>query len=213
MERQTRIPIRIKPRETADQAGRATDNAPVRDAAPAVVEYQQSPPPEPTDSETEADMSDEEKNARQEETLTEPSELDKWRDMALRAQADMENFRRRQQRLADERIADDRERLLRAFLSVVDNLARALASADTSSDALRQGIELTHKSMLLLLENEGAELIQAAGQPFDPNWHEAVGRVSHQEANVPADTIVEVVQPGYRMSERLLRPARVIVAT
>ncbi len=158
-------------------------------------------------------MSDEEKNARQEETLTEPSELDKWRDMALRAQADMENFRRRQQRLADERIADDRERLLRAFLSVVDNLARALASADTSSDALRQGIELTHKSMLLLLENEGAELIQAAGQPFDPNWHEAVGRVSHQEANVPADTIVEVVQPGYRMSERLLRPARVIVAT
>jgi molecular chaperone GrpE len=139
-------------------------------------------------------------------------DLEMWRDRAQRLQAEMENFRKRQQRLADERIAADRERLLRAFLDVADNLERALNTNGTDVESLRQGVGLTHQTMERLLDQEGAELIQAKGQPFDPTWHEAVSTVPHQDADAEPDTVVEVVQAGYRMGDRLLRPARVIVA-
>lgn len=136
-----------------------------------------------------------------------------WRDRALRLQAEMENFRKRQQRLADERVAADRGRLLRAFLNVNDNLERALNADGTDAESLRQGVNLTYQTMERLLEQEGAELIQARGQPFDPAWHEAVSTVPHQQADAEPDTVIEVVQAGYRLGDRLLRPARVVVAT
>jgi molecular chaperone GrpE len=139
--------------------------------------------------------------------------LEMWRDRALRLQAEMENFRKRQQRLADERIAADRGRLLRAFLNVNDNLERALNADGTDAESLRQGVNLTYQTMERLLEQEGAELIQARGQPFDPAWHEAVGTVPHRQADAEPDTVIEVVQAGYRLGDRLLRPARVVVAT
>jgi molecular chaperone GrpE len=135
----------------------------------------------------------------------------------------MDNFRKRQRRLADERIAADRERLLRAFLRVGDNLERALsqqteaqqaANADgTDAESLRQGVDLTFRGFMHILDQEGAEPIQAAGQPFDPAWHEAVGSVPGPNVGGKPDTVVEVVQTGYRLGDRLLRPARVIVAT
>lgn len=131
----------------------------------------------------------------------------------MRLQAEMENFRKRQQRLAEERIAADRERLLRAFLRVADDLQRALSADGTDAESLRQGINLTHQSMMQLMNREGAEPIQAKGEPFDPTWHEAVGTVPHEQARVEPDTVVEVVQEGYRLGDRLLRPARVVVAT
>jgi molecular chaperone GrpE len=125
----------------------------------------------------------------------------------------MENFRKRHQRLADERVAADRERLLRAFLDVADNLERALSVNGTDIESLRQGVSLTHQTMERLLDQEGAELVQAKGQPFDPTWHDAVSTVPHTSADAEPDTVVEVVQAGYRLGDRLLRPARVIVAT
>jgi molecular chaperone GrpE len=140
-------------------------------------------------------------------------DLGMWRDRAQRLQAEMENFRKRQQRLADERIAADRERLLRAFLDVADNLERALNTNGTDVESIRQGVGLTHQTMERLLDQEGAELIQAKGQPFDPTWHEAVSTVPYQDADAEPDTVIEVVQAGYRLGDRLLRPARVIVAT
>jgi len=136
-----------------------------------------------------------------------------WRDRALRLQAEIENFRKRQRRLAEERIIADRERLLRSFLRVADDLERALNTDGADAGSLRQGVDLTHQSLMRLLDQEGAEPIQAEGQPFDPSWHEAVGTVPHLHARVELDTVVEVVQPGYRLGNRLLRPARVIVAT
>ncbi len=140
-------------------------------------------------------------------------DLKMWRDRAQRLQAEMENFRKRHQRLADERVAADRERLLRAFLDVADNLERALNADGTDVENLRHGVSLTHQTMERLLNQEGAELIQAKGQPFDPTWHEAVSTVPHQNTDAEPDTIVEVVQAGYHLGDRLLRPARVIVAT
>lgn len=140
------------------------------------------------------------------------SQEDSWRDLALRLQADMDNFRKRQQRLAQDRIEEERQRLLGLFLGVIDDLERALAVPSGDEEALRQGLQLTHRKMLQLLRKEGVEPIQAQHQPFDPQWHEAVAMVSRDSQNVAPNTVVQVVESGYRLGDRLLRPAKVIVA-
>ncbi len=139
-------------------------------------------------------------------------ELEMWRDQALRLQAEMDNFRKRQRRLAEERVAAERENLLREFLTVADDLKRALGAEEGDAASLRQGVEMTYQSLLRVLKQAGAEIVEAAGQPFDPTWHEAVGTVPAEQAGVEPDTVVEVLQDGFRIGERLLRPARVIVA-
>jgi molecular chaperone GrpE len=149
---------------------------------------------------------------RESQVVEEEESLDLWRDRALRLQAEIENFRKRQQRLAEERILTDRERLLRSFLRVADDLERALNADGADAGDLRQGVDLTYRSLMRLLDQEGAEPIDAAGRPFDPAWHEAVGTVPHVRAGAAPDTVVEVVEAGYRLGDRLLRPARVIVA-
>lgn len=144
-------------------------------------------------------------------------ELSEWRDRAVRLQADMDNYRKRQQRLAQDQIAADRQRLLGAFLQVVDDLERALAAPEVAGygprtgDGLRRGVELTHRTAMQLLQREGVEPLEARHRRFDPNWHDAVATVGHN-GRYAADTVVEVVEPGYRLGERLLRPAKVVVA-
>ena len=135
-----------------------------------------------------------------------------WRDRALRLQAEIENFRKRQRRLAEDRVEANRGRLLRNFLSVADDLERALNAENREGAALRQGVEVTRRSLEQLLKQEGVERIRAKGETFDPNWHEAVGTVPRERVDAANDTVVDVTQPGYRMDGRLLRPARVIVA-
>lgn len=145
-------------------------------------------------------------------------ELDDWRDRAIRLQADMDNYRKRQQRLAQDQIEAERQRLLGAFLRVVDDLERALAAPATPGqgphrdEGLRRGVELTHRTAMQMLQREGVEPIEARNRRFDPNWHEAVATVGHNGSDHPADTVIEVVEPGYRLKDRLLRPAKVIVA-
>jgi molecular chaperone GrpE len=135
-----------------------------------------------------------------------------WCDRALRLQAEMENYRKRQQRLAQERIEEERQRLLRSFLGVVDDLARALQAPAGDAEGLRQGVQLTRRAALRMLEKEGVEEVPAQNQPFDPAWHEAVSTVPHRQANIQPDTVTQVVEPGYRLDGQLLRPAKVIVA-
>jgi molecular chaperone GrpE len=134
-----------------------------------------------------------------------------WRDIALRLQAEMENYRKRQQRLAQDQIRTERERLLGAFLETVDNLDRALSSPG-DGHALRQGVQLTRRDALKLLGKEGVEPVEALNRSFDPAWHEAVATVEHRRANATPETVVQVLQPGYRLGDQLLRPAKVIVA-
>lgn len=212
MERRKTIPIRVTARETTKEADRPGDPAPVREAVPPVVEC---PEPAPTGGEQPAEGG---LNAPAETTpLAEaPSgpadELEMWRDRALRLEAEMDNFRKRQRRLADDAIAAERARLLQAFLAVADNLGLALSAEQADAASLRRGVELTYQSLLQMLDNEGVTAIPAEGQPFDPAWHEAVGTVSTQHAKAQPDTVVEVVRPGYTLNGQLLRPARVIVA-
>jgi len=179
------IPIRN------DQAGTPPEQPADQSTAASVP----SPAPAPSPADAAADLSAEE-----------------WRDRALRLQAEMENYRKRQRRIAEEQVRAERERLLRAFLSIVDNLERALSPAHAQSQGLREGVELTYRALKLLLAQEGVEAISAAGQAFDPAWHEAVGSVYRPDLGVEPGTVVEVEQKGYRLGDRLLRPARVLVA-
>jgi molecular chaperone GrpE len=134
-----------------------------------------------------------------------------WKTLALRLQAEMMNFRKRQERRADEAGAAEQERLLRRVLPVVDNLKRALDSpgGDRSHTALVQGVDLTRRELLRLLESEGVTAIAAIGTSFTPALHEAVATVPDPRR---AGTVVEVIEPGYTLHGRLLRPARVVVA-
>lgn len=135
-----------------------------------------------------------------------------WCDRALRLQAEMDNYRKRQQRLAQDRVEEERQRLLRAFLGVVDDLERALAAPAGDLQELREGVDLARRTALQLLEKEGVEQIDAHNQPFDPNWQEAISAVAHNSASAEPDTVLQVLEAGYRLGDRLLRPARVVVA-
>jgi molecular chaperone GrpE len=138
-------------------------------------------------------------------------ELEEWRDRALRQRADMENYRKRQQRIAQDQIGHERSRLLNAFLGIVDDLERALATPE-GDDGLRRGVELTHRAAMQLLQKEGVVAISAEHQPFDPNWHEAVATIPRNGGEVAPGTVIQVIEPGYRIDDRLLRPAKVVVA-
>jgi molecular chaperone GrpE len=135
-----------------------------------------------------------------------------WQDLALRLQAEMDNYRKRQQRLAQDQIESERLRLLRSFLPVVDDLERALEAPTGNIQGLLEGVQLTHRGILQRLQQEGVERIQAQNQPFDPNWHEAVSAVPHDGRGAAPGTVIRVLEQGYRLGDRLLRPARVIVA-
>jgi molecular chaperone GrpE len=139
-------------------------------------------------------------------------ELEAWKEKALRLQAEMENYRRRQRRLAQDQIDTEKERLLRAFLSVIDDLERALAGPAGNGQALHQGIQLTHRAAQQMMEREGVEPINAQDHPFDPNWHEAVATVGYNRESAAPGTVVQVIEPGYRLGDQLLRPAKVVVA-
>lgn len=137
-------------------------------------------------------------------------EADDYKDKYLRAQAEMVNFKKRLERRCEEQVEEERKRLLLKFLSVADNLERALDHADTDGDSLRDGIQLTYQELQHLLAQEGVEPMTPEGQPFDPSYHEAVSVIPTSEAK--ADTVVAQVQKGYLYRDRVLRPARVHVA-
>lgn len=139
-------------------------------------------------------------------------DLEWWRDRALRLQAEMENFRKRQQRLAEEQVRMDRERVLRAFLKVADDLERALQASQADPQRLREGVRLIYQTLLGLLEKEGVRRVEAAGKPFDPNLHEAVTAIEGQGDKESEPRVVEVLEPGYTLGDRLLRPAKVVVS-
>jgi molecular chaperone GrpE len=143
------------------------------------------------------------------EPATDKTKTD-WQTTALRLQADMDNFRKRQTRRADEAIAAERKRLLRLFLSVADNLDRALGHDDQGNETLRSGVELIYRELMRLLETEGVTRLETIGQPFTPSLHEAIATTL---AKAESNTIIEEIEAGYKLDSELLRPARVVVVT
>jgi molecular chaperone GrpE len=145
-------------------------------------------------------------------------ENEELKDRALRAAAEMENLRRRTARELQDARAYSAANFARDMLSVSDNLRRALdaipaeakAAGDAGFTALIEGVEMTERAMLAALERHGVRKLQPEGLKFDPNFHQAMFEVNNPD--VPANTVVQVVQPGYSIGERVLRPAMVGVA-
>jgi len=131
----------------------------------------------------------------------------------LRAKADLDNIQKRHQRELADRARFEGEGMIRDLLPVVDDLERALehTAASTGADSsLADGVGLVLRGMLGALRRHGVERIEAEGKPFDPNEHEAVTMVETDEA--APGTVISVHRPGYRMRDRLLRPALVAVS-
>ncbi len=133
---------------------------------------------------------------------------DAW-DKYVRAVADLENYRRRAKRDLDDAKADSRTKVLKEMLPVVDNLERALAHGGDDANALLEGVRLVLRQFTHALERCDVTAVVAEGQAFDPNLHEAIGQ---QESELAPGTILTVLQKGYRLGDRLLRPAMVVVA-
>jgi molecular chaperone GrpE len=131
-------------------------------------------------------------------------------DRLLRAQAELQNVIKRHDKERSERARYAVEPLARDLLSVVDDLERALQHAGEESRGLATGVELVHRSLLAMLAKHGVERIEAKGKPFDPSEHEAVAMV--ETAANAENTVVEEHRAGYRLYDRLLRPAMVAVA-
>ncbi|MBZ0112447.1 MAG: nucleotide exchange factor GrpE [Thermoanaerobaculia bacterium] len=137
------------------------------------------------------------------------AELAELRDRSVRTLADFENFRRRSEREREDLRRYAVFEVMRDFLPILDNLGRAL-TASGSADDLKVGVEMILKQMEDMLRQKGVQMIEAAGEPFDPTFHEAVAREEDPEVDEP--TVKEELQRGYRMHQRLLRPALVRVA-
>ena len=146
--------------------------------------------------------------APSEDAAATPGELD---ERYLRLAADFENFRRRKNQELADRSRYASEDAARALLPVLDNLRRAVAHAPEagSEDFFVSGLELVVREFEAALEKLGVMPIEAEGQPFDPNLHEAIGSV--EGGDVDVDTVGDEVQRGYRLHDRVLRPALVRV--
>jgi len=151
---------------------------------------------------------------QQDETQPDPleelrRERDALQDRLLRTAAEFDNYRKRMDRdrrdLADHAAGE----AIKDLLPIIDNLERAL-QASAQDDPLRKGVELIHKQMLEMLRKRGVTPIEALGADFDPNVHEAV---THEESDQHREgEVMEELQRGYKVGERLLRPAMVKVA-
>jgi len=146
-----------------------------------------------------------------EETVKENAEAE---EKSLRLQAEFENFRRRSLKEKQESFKFGHQNLVKDLLSAVDNLERALEhgaqNAEGDAKGILDGIELVHREILGAFAKNGVREIEAEGQLFDPAVHEAMGQIPN--ADVPSNSVLEVLQKGYVIHDRMLRPARVIVS-
>jgi molecular chaperone GrpE len=150
--------------------------------------------------------------ALQEKLAAVEKERDTYLALAQRAQADFENYQQRQRRDAAAERPFLVAPLARDLLPALDNLDRALASAQQSGDGgtLAQGVSMVRNQLLDILRRHGITPIEALGVPFDYNFHEAV--LEQPTKDAAPNTVVQVLEQGYKIQDRVLRPARVAVA-
>ena len=148
-------------------------------------------------------------NAERLSTAEAPDYKDRW----LRAEAELQNTRRRGARDREDAVRFAEDRLLIELIELLDDLERALASLtpEQAADAWSQGVALTAQRMREVLARRGVTPIVALGQPFDPAYHEALLEVA-ATSGVPPGSVAQEVQKGYRRGDRALRAARVVVA-
>jgi molecular chaperone GrpE len=146
----------------------------------------------------------------------EPAEPDpaadaaRYLELAQRTQAELENLRKRAARDVAQAGERAKARLIRELLPVVDNLERALATANPEEDHLAEGVRLVHVELLATLERNGIKAFDPAGEPFDPTVHEAI---SMREGDNGSGLVLDVVEKGYKLGDAVIRPARVVVSS
>ena len=155
-----------------------------------------------------------ESGAAAEETLEErlaatEARAEEHLDDLKRLAAEFDNYRKRATREQESVLSRAAERVVKELLPVLDDLERALEAADQHEEAkLEEGVRLIHRQLLAVLDREGLQEIETDGR-FDPHVHEAL---LAQPADAEEGTVLQVVQKGYRLGDRVLRPARVVVA-
>ena len=138
------------------------------------------------------------------------AQIDELDERLLRLTAEYDNFRKRSQREKNESRQFANQHLLEKQLPVLDNFEMALTAAENADPAIRDGVQMIYDQFLSVLKEAGVEGIDAGGELFDPNIHEAISQ--KETAEVEEGTVVQQVQRGYKLNDRLVRPARVIVA-
>jgi molecular chaperone GrpE len=128
----------------------------------------------------------------------------------MRAVAELDNYRKRAEREVDQARKYAIERFAQELLPVGDALEAGMRSGSANPAALLEGAQATLKELNRAFDKAGIKIIDPMGQPFDPNWHEAM--VAQESRDLPPNTVISVVQKGYSLNGRLLRPARVIVS-
>ena len=148
---------------------------------------------------------------------SEPDELSRLqedfaaqKDLLLRTAAEFDNYKKRTAREMERIGAESRARVVKELLPALDNFLRAQENGESQPEDYKKGVDMSIKQLLELLAKQGLEEIPAQGEPFDPNVHYAVSSV--EDDSVGANTVVQVMQKGYRMGDIVLRPAMVAVA-
>lgn len=174
------------------------------------------------DVESQTEESGNDESAELTETSEEQIELDpiavleeektQLEERILRLQAEIANMQRINAKERQDAAKFRSQKLASEMVDVVDNLERALATPTTSEDAnaLKKGVEMVYEQVKVAFEKENITVIDPANQAFDPNFHQAVSVIPASEGQTP-DTVVQVLQKGYQLHERVLRPAMVIV--
>jgi molecular chaperone GrpE len=134
-------------------------------------------------------------------------EAEEWEEKAKKAKADFENYRKKEDERKERHQDQAREKLAEDLISVMDNLERAIMSADEDSTLLK-GVKMVSDQLYDTLEKKGLQRIDAEGEEFDPNIHNAVETREHEEER----QVLEQKRPGYMYGEKILRPAEVVVS-
>ncbi|SRR6266404_95717 len=146
------------------------------------------------------------------ETASMQADLDRFRDLAMRSQADFENYKKRCAREKEEAIKYANKTLLEKLISIVDHFELGLEAArgEGEKSPIYSGMSLVLKQLQDFLAENGLQPIDAVGQKFDPNMHEAI---AHQPSDVPEEHVISQTRRGYRFKDRLLRPSTVVVSS
>jgi molecular chaperone GrpE len=141
------------------------------------------------------------------------ADLDRFRDLALRSQADFENYKKRAAREKDDAIKYANSALLEKLIAIVDNFELGLEAArgEGKDSPVFSGMSMVLKQLMDFLADQGLQPIDATGQKFDPNLHEAIAHEPSEE--VPEGVVIRQTRRGYRMKDRLLRPSSVVVSS
>ncbi|MCH7826227.1 MAG: nucleotide exchange factor GrpE [Acidobacteria bacterium] len=138
------------------------------------------------------------------------AEIERLTDQSLRRQAELINYRRRVQKEQAQTVIAAQAALLEGLVPVIDDFERAVETESKDAGAYHEGMQIILRSVHKVLESIGVERIEPRGEAFDPRYHEAIGR--HETDEVPDGHVLDVCQAGYRLNDRLIRPASVVVA-